>query len=333
MASALFSSPAAAALSSKRTSPAHSSGLPCSLPSRKVLGSPALLAGTQLHVRHRGAAQATRASKRSTAAVEANLFGRLTRVVRSYTFFYGDSAVRELEDPRKLLDQAVADMQADLIKMRQTSAQVIATQRLMQERQRGAASAADEWQRRAEMALRAGDEDLARAALTRRKSYQTTADALAKQLEPHTRAAEALFGNIRALEAKVAEAVSKKETLKARAASAQATKMLNEEIAGLVSGLRSTSGSSLAAFSRVEERVLALEAEAEASSQLGGVFSNDSLEGRFALLEGSTVDDELLKLKTDLVAAGKPLLPPRASAPTRDYATLGAFNNVDIVWP
>lgn len=50
--------------------------------------------------------------------------------------------------------------------------QVIATQRLMQERQRSAASTADEWQRRAEMALRAGDEDLARAALTRRKSYQ-----------------------------------------------------------------------------------------------------------------------------------------------------------------
>ena len=51
----------------------------------------------------------------------------------------------------------------------------------------------------------------------------------------------------------------------------QATKMLNEEIAGLVSGLRSTSGSSLSAFSRMEERVLAMEAEAEASSQLGGV--------------------------------------------------------------
>ena len=50
---------------------------------------------------------------------------------------------------------------------------------------------------------------------------QTTADALAKQLEPHTKAAEALFGNIRAMEAKVAEALSKKETLKARAASAQ----------------------------------------------------------------------------------------------------------------
>lgn len=50
---------------------------------------------------------------------------------------------------------------------------------------------------------------------------QTAADSLGKQLEQHTRASEALFGNIRALESKVAEALSKKETLKARAASAQ----------------------------------------------------------------------------------------------------------------
>ena len=63
------------------------------------------------------------------------------------------------------------------------------------------------------------------------------------------------------------------------------------------------------------------------------VFSNDSLEGRFALLETSSVDDELLKLKTDLVASGKTLPPPRASTPLRAYETLGAYNNVDIIWP
>lgn len=33
-------------------------------------------------------------------------------------------AVADLEDPRKLLDQAVADMQADMAKMRSASAQV-----------------------------------------------------------------------------------------------------------------------------------------------------------------------------------------------------------------
>ena len=50
--------------------------------------------------------------------------------------------------------------------------------------------------------------------------------------------------------------------------SLQAAKMLNEEIGALVGGLRSSSDSSLQAFARMEERVLALEAEADASSQL-----------------------------------------------------------------
>ena len=34
------------------------------------------------------------------------------------------AAVRELEDPLKMLDQAVLDMQADMVKMRQAAAQV-----------------------------------------------------------------------------------------------------------------------------------------------------------------------------------------------------------------
>lgn len=48
----------------------------------------------------------------------------------------------------------------------------------------------------------------------------------------------------------------------------QATKMLNEEIAGLVGGLRS-SKTSVAAFTRLEQKVEQLEAEAEAAGQLG----------------------------------------------------------------
>ena len=54
-----------------------------------------------------------------------------------------------------------------------------------------------------------------------------------------------------------------------REAPLQATKMLNEEISSLVGGLRSSSNSSLSAFARMEQKVEALEAEAEAAGQLG----------------------------------------------------------------
>ena len=40
------------------------------------------------------------------------------------TEFLADCAVTKAEDPEKILEQAVTDMQGDLIKMRQASAQV-----------------------------------------------------------------------------------------------------------------------------------------------------------------------------------------------------------------
>ena len=49
----------------------------------------------------------------------------------------------------------------------------------------------------------------------------------------------------------------------------QATKMLNEEISSLVGGLSSSSNSSLSAFARMEQKVEALEAEADAAGQMG----------------------------------------------------------------
>jgi phage shock protein A len=55
---------------------------------------------------------------------------------------------------------------------------------------------------------------------------QATADAMKGQLDVHNRAANTLLGNIRMLENKVSEAATKKETLKARAITAQVTALL-----------------------------------------------------------------------------------------------------------
>ena len=42
------------------------------------------------------------------------------------------SAAKSLEDPRKMLDQAVAEMKEDLVKMRQASAEVMSTQKMLE---------------------------------------------------------------------------------------------------------------------------------------------------------------------------------------------------------
>lgn len=63
-------------------------------------------------------------------------------------------------------------------------------------------------------------------------------------------------------------------------------------------GSLSTS-TSMAAFERMEEKVLKMEAESEATS---GLIANDDLEKKFLELEGGSVEDDLQKLKQKTLA-------------------------------
>lgn len=74
-----------------------------------------------------------------------------------------------------------------------------------------------------------------------------------------------LLGVTRMLEQKLAEAKSKKDTLKARAKSASASKQITEMIQGL------NTSNALTAFDKMEEKVMALEAESESTLQVGRV--------------------------------------------------------------
>ncbi|KAL4434394.1 hypothetical protein ABPG75_000835 [Micractinium tetrahymenae] len=253
---------------------------------------------------------ATPAVGRSAGPVvaEGNLFSRVTRIVKSYV----NSAVSAAEDPEKILDQAVADMQNDLIRLRQAAAEVTASQKRLQNKYELAQQTADDWYRRAELALNKGDEELAREALSRRKSYQDNAAMLQSQLEQQSKAVDTIVGNMRVLENKLAEAKMKKDTLKARAQSAKSARAINDMVAGL------DTSSALGAFERMEEKVMSLEAQAEAAQML---VAPDSVESKFRALEGSDVDDELSKMKAQL-GSGKPkgeLPPGRPLADALDY--------------
>jgi phage shock protein A len=56
-----------------------------------------------------------------------NMLDRVFRVITSNV----NSIIKGLEDPEKVLDQAVNDMQNDLIKIRQSYAEISATQKRM----------------------------------------------------------------------------------------------------------------------------------------------------------------------------------------------------------
>jgi phage shock protein A len=229
------------------------------------------------------------------------LIDRILRVIRANL----NSLIGQAEDPEKVLEQAVEDMQQDLIQLRQAVAQAIATQKRTERQASQAKSTASEWYNRAQLALSKGDENLAREALTRRKSYEETAKAMQDQLSQQAGVVTKLKENMRALESKISEAKTKKDLYIARARSAQASQKINEMLGNV------GTGNALSAFERMEEKVLQIEAQSEALEELG---SND-LEKRYAALEaGDEIDAELAAMKTNLMTGSEPAKLPSSQA-------------------
>lgn len=221
------------------------------------------------------------------------LIDRIVRVIRANL----NSLIGQAEDPEKVLEQTVEDMQQDLIQLRQAVAQAIATQKRTERQASQAESTAQEWYNRAQLALSNGDENLAREALTRRKSYQETAKVMRNQLTQEAGIVTKLKENMRSLEGKISEAKTKKDLYIARARSAQASQKINEMLGNV------GTGSALSAFERMEEKVLQLEAQSEALQELG----TDELEKRYAALEaGNDIDIELAAMKANLVTGAQP---------------------------
>lgn len=229
-------------------------------------------------------APAAAAQRGGALGLQMNIFERVGRVFRSYV----NAAITAAEDPEKMLEQSVQDLQNDLVKMRQASAQVMASTKQLEKRAEAAETSSQEWYKRAKLAVDKGEDELAKEALKRRKTFEDNAQSLRSQLDQQRTVLNKLLNDTKTLESKVVEAKSKKDTLKARAQSAKASRALSD----LASGVDAQS--SLAAFERMEEKVMTLEAEAEAAGELSG----DVISSQFAALEGGdSIEDELLALK------------------------------------
>lgn len=215
------------------------------------------------------------------------LFDRLSRVVRANI----NDLVSKAEDPEKVLEQAVVDMQEDLVQLRQAVARAIATQKRTEQQYNKNQSEANNWQQRAQLALSKGDENLAREALVRKKSFSDTATSLKTQLDAQSNQVATLKRSLIALESKISEAKTKKDMLKARANAAKAQKQLQESMNNI------GTSSAMGAFERMEDKVMQIEAESETAAELGGT----GIEQQFAQLEASSgVDDELAAMKAQL---------------------------------
>jgi phage shock protein A len=228
------------------------------------------------------------------------LFDRVSRVLKANLNDMSSAS----RDPVQVLESCLLEMQEDLVQLRQAVASAIASQRRTEQQYTSAQTESNTWQQRAQLVLQKGDENLAREALLRKKTHQETATSLKTQLDQQVTQIDALKRNLMALESKISEAKTLKskisEAKKARLSAAKAS----EQIASMT-GKINTSGAT-AAFERMEEKVLQMEAQSQGVMELGDPFNFD-----VELEDPSNIDAELKRIKEELL--GLTVTKPRNS--------------------
>jgi phage shock protein A len=218
------------------------------------------------------------------------LFSRLGTLIRSNI----NELINKAEDPEKMLNQVLVDMKSQLVEAKKQVAVAIADEKRLKKQYQTEAEKAAEWERKAMLAIKAGDDNLAKAALARKTEHDDVAETLRQQWEAQKQSVEQLKLALRGLDGKIEEAKRKRNILVSRQKRAEAQRTINETLSNI------NSTSAFDTFERMSDRVTQLEAEAEATAELGAL-PEASLDMQFKALEASTgVDDQLAALKNKM---------------------------------
>jgi phage shock protein A len=219
------------------------------------------------------------------------IFSRLGQLIKSNI----NDLISKSEDPEKMLNQVIIEMNNHLVEARKQVAVAIADEKRLRKQWEGELNLTRDWKKKAMMAVRAGDDGLAKEALQRKKEHEELSEQYQKQWENQKNGVEQLKAALRALNNKIEEAKRKKGLLIAKKKRAEAQKTIQETMTGL------QEASAFETFERMERKIEQMEAEAEAASELAGQMTGDTLKQKFEALEASSgVDMDLLELKEEM---------------------------------
>jgi len=242
------------------------------------------------------------------------IFSRLGTLLKANI----NDIISKAEDPEKILNQLIVDMKEQLIEAKKQVAVAIADEKKLKKQLDNELNLSREWEKKAMMAIRAGRDDLAREALMRKTEHDNLATEFQGQWEAQKAAADQLRDALRRLNAKIEEAKRKKNLLIARQKRAQAQKTIQNTMAGL------NDTGAFDAFSRMEEKIGRMEAEAEASAELAEEMTGDNLASKFADLEKDSVADDALSALKAKMGMGGATLPAHDKVTEREYVSVPA---------
>lgn len=205
--------------------------------------------------------------------------------------------IGKAEDPEKMLNQMLLDMQEQLINAKRQVAVAIADEKRLLKQYEDETSKAKEWEDKAMLAVRAGKDDLAKQALERKSEHEKMANGFEQQWQSQKQAVEQLKTALTGLNEKISEAKRKKNLLIARARRAEAQKTITDTMSGI------SNTSALDTLDRMEQKIDQMEAEAQATSELAQEIETDALSSQIAQLNVVASDDALAALKEKMGVA------------------------------
>jgi phage shock protein A len=221
------------------------------------------------------------------------IFNRLGTLIKSNV----NDAINKAEDPEKMLNQMLLDMQQQLVEAKKQVAVAIADEKRLQKQLEQEKALSVEWEKKAMLAIKAGNDDLAKQALLRKTEHEKLAVGYEQQWTAQKQAVDSLKVALQQLNNKIEEAKRKKNLLIARAKRAEAQRTIAETMDGI------SNTSAFETMARMEEKIDKQEAEAAATYELAQTASGDDLKAKFDALETVEADDALAALKAKMGVA------------------------------
>src|SRR3954471_3696333 len=134
------------------------------------------------------------------------------------------------EDPEKMINQILRDMQENIGEARKAVASMIAQEKELEIDLNQTQGLSVEWQKKAERAVAAGKDDLAREALRRKKDNDENAAVYQQQLTVQEQAVNKLKSQLQQLETKYQTTLSQRGALITRQRRAEAQKKVTSSL-------------------------------------------------------------------------------------------------------
>jgi phage shock protein A len=233
------------------------------------------------------------------------IFQRAHDIVQAKT----NKALDAAEKPDEMLDLSYEKMLEQITQVRRALVDIAASKKRLELQEEQFQHTVDHLQDQAKQSLTANREDLAKEALSRKAAAQQQIDQMEPQVQQLNEEEQKLTQTLDALQKRVNDFRTQKETLKAQYTAAQAISTVDESAAGISKSFND-SGASL---QRAQDKIATMQARSGALDELlesgvledvGGGGHDDIQKELDQIGASGSVDQELAALKASIGPAG-----------------------------